>query len=62
MLPVKTITCPYCGESIDLIIDNTIDHQSYVEDCSVCCRPIDIEVLLDASSEVQVTCKTDSET
>lgn len=36
--------CPYCGEPIELLIDCTIESQRYVEDCQVCCRPIDIIV------------------
>jgi len=36
--------CPYCGESIDLFIDPSIEVQQYVEDCSVCCRPILVSV------------------
>jgi hypothetical protein len=34
------INCPYCGESIDILIDNSSEPQSYYEDCSVCCSPI----------------------
>lgn len=36
--------CPYCGELIELMIDNSIEEQSYIEDCSVCCRPIVVQV------------------
>lgn len=36
--------CPYCGECIELIVDTSLDEQSYVEDCSVCCRPILVQV------------------
>ena len=36
--------CPYCGESIELVIDCSIDQQSYIEDCFVCCRPITVSV------------------
>lgn len=33
-------TCPHCGESVTLAIDPTGgDHQEYVEDCEICCRP-----------------------
>lgn len=34
------IACPYCGESIIVLVDPSVADQSYVEDCSVCCRPI----------------------
>ena len=36
----KESYCPYCGESISLLIDNSIENQEYVEDCQVCCSPI----------------------
>ena len=35
-----TLACPYCGETIELLVDCSLDEQEYVEDCSVCCRPI----------------------
>ena len=31
-------------ERIELVVDLSVDHQEYVEDCSVCCRPIVITV------------------
>ena len=39
-LSEKTIACPYCGESISVLVDESVPAQSYVEDCEVCCRPI----------------------
>ena len=41
------IGCPYCGEAIELLVDCSVQKQSYIEDCEVCCRPIDIDVTLD---------------
>ena len=41
------IGCPYCGETIELLVDCSVPAQSYIEDCEVCCRPIDIDVALD---------------
>jgi hypothetical protein len=32
--------CPWCFEQIPVLIDPSVDDQTYVEDCSVCCRPI----------------------
>ncbi|MGA1227493.1 MAG: CPXCG motif-containing cysteine-rich protein [Tamlana sp.] len=37
-------TCPYCWENISMLIDNSISKQSYIEDCEVCCKPIQITV------------------
>ena len=61
MLPAKTIECPYCGASIELLIDDSVEHQQYIEDCSVCCRPIEIDVTIDEDSEIRVQHGTDSE-
>jgi transcription elongation factor Elf1 len=33
-------TCPYCWESITMLLDLSAADQSYVEDCEVCCNPI----------------------
>lgn len=35
-------TCPYCWQTISMILDLSIDGQNYVEDCEVCCNPIQI--------------------
>lgn len=37
-------TCPYCWESISMLLDNSISKQSYIEDCEVCCNPIQVLV------------------
>ena len=37
-------TCPHCWENISMLIDNSISKQSYIEDCEVCCNPIQITV------------------
>lgn len=35
-------TCPYCWQTVSVILDLTIEQQSYVEDCEVCCNPVQI--------------------
>lgn len=40
----QIISCPYCGEEINVLIDCTYDAQEYIEDCQVCCRPITFQV------------------
>ncbi|MBC54731.1 MAG: hypothetical protein CMQ34_12945 [Gammaproteobacteria bacterium] len=37
---VASLQCPYCWESIEIVVDCSVDEQEYTEDCSVCCRPI----------------------
>lgn len=32
------VMCPHCGETITLFLDLSIEEQSYIEDCSVCCQ------------------------
>ncbi|MET6991401.1 CPXCG motif-containing cysteine-rich protein [Sediminicola arcticus] len=34
--------CPYCWEEISMLLDTSISTQTYVEDCEVCCNPIEI--------------------
>lgn len=47
------IDCPYCGETINILIDCSVPDQQYVEDCQVCCSPILISVSLDADSNIE---------
>lgn len=47
--------CPYCGEPITLWIDAGGGRsQRYVEDCSVCCRPITVHAATDEDGEPAV--------
>ncbi|MGD8581658.1 MAG: CPXCG motif-containing cysteine-rich protein [Gammaproteobacteria bacterium] len=55
-----SIQCPYCGESIEIVIDASIALQNYIEDCSVCCRPIELSVNI-AGEEILVDAKRDDE-
>jgi len=36
------VMCPHCGEMITLFLDLSVDEQTYVEDCSVCCQPMTV--------------------
>lgn len=37
-------TCPHCWEEISMLIDLSVPYQKYVEDCEVCCNPLEISV------------------
>jgi len=34
--------CPYCGQEISMVLDLSAGRQTYIEDCEVCCKPIEI--------------------
>ena len=39
------VTCPYCGETITVLLDpGSGSTQDYVEDCEICCRPWRVRV------------------
>ena len=54
MLDLHAIDCPYCGETIDVLIDSSIRSQRYIEDCQVCCRPIMLSVRVDEDGAAHV--------
>lgn len=34
--------CPYCGARITMLLDPSAGEQRYIEDCEICCNPIEI--------------------
>lgn len=41
-LQLLSVQCPYCGESFETVIDLSAGSTSYIEDCHVCCQPIEL--------------------
>lgn len=37
------VTCPYCGEEIEIYVEADVDG-SFVQDCEVCCNPWRVRV------------------
>ncbi len=46
--PFVDITCPCCGETINTQLDLSAGSQTYVEDCQVCCQPMQMSVRVGA--------------
>ncbi|MEO8314301.1 MAG: CPXCG motif-containing cysteine-rich protein [Pseudomonadota bacterium] len=42
--PFADIGCPYCGEFVTVALDLSAGSQKYVEDCQVCCQPMQMSV------------------
>lgn len=47
MLESESYYCPSCGEPAEALLDLSAGDQSYIEDCPVCCRPIEFELHTD---------------
>jgi hypothetical protein len=49
------VHCPYCGEAFETRVDGSAGSASYVEDCQVCCQPIEMELrVADDGTETQL--------
>jgi len=57
----QSIVCPYCGESISILIDCSVEQQDYIEDCQVCCKPINLTVSCDHNGEPVVVARDENE-
>ncbi|MCD6061340.1 MAG: hypothetical protein K0S16_1651, partial [Moraxellaceae bacterium] len=55
------IQCPYCWEQIDVVVDCSVAEQEYIEDCSVCCRPITITVAIAGDEIASIAARSENE-
>ena len=50
------VDCPYCGEPLELSVDESGGAtQTYVEDCAVCCQPMEVLVEIGGEDDVSVS-------
>ena len=55
-------SCPYCGENISILIDLGVAEQEYIEDCEVCCRPIEVSLRSDDGTLTEFNARTGDDT
>ncbi|MDX1516177.1 MAG: CPXCG motif-containing cysteine-rich protein [Woeseiaceae bacterium] len=57
-LTEREISCPFCAETITILIDTSAGSQDYIEDCQVCCRPMHVHVNADSGDldQLRVDC------
>lgn len=60
MLDEVRISCPYCGEDFTTLIDSSAGEQSYIEDCQICCNPIQFDIRIDTNG-MQVNTRRDND-
>ncbi len=44
LISEERFSCPFCGETITILVDFSAGAQSYIEDCQVCCQPMGVVV------------------
>lgn len=57
----KTVFCPYCGEPIEVLLDNQDAGDHYIEDCQVCCKPIVFKLSENQAGEFELEVFTDND-
>lgn len=55
------ISCPYCGETITLLVDGTLAEQHYIEDCEVCCQPMVVQLDIADDGQFRIVARRDDE-
>jgi hypothetical protein len=49
MDPLFLVTCPYCGEDVEIYLEPEV-RGSLVQDCEVCCNPWRVQVVDDGET------------
>jgi len=55
------VRCPWCGERIEIVVDDSVPSQTYVEDCAVCCRPIELRVTAEPDAPPEIVARRENE-
>ncbi len=55
-----SVQCPYCWERFTILVDGSVEAQDYVEDCEICCRPIDFAVRITEDGRAAVEARLQS--
>ncbi len=40
-------TCPNCLQQISILVDPSLSEQNYIEDCEVCCNPLNMHITIE---------------
>jgi len=55
------IDCPYCWESICVLLNPEDLGEQYIEDCQVCCRPIEFLITQVGDGELTAMVSSDAD-
>ena len=60
-LTEHSIGCPYCGENINVLVDHANLPVNYIEDCQVCCQPINLHIASDIDGDISIDAARDDD-
>lgn len=56
------IYCPYCGEPQTVFLDpSDVEEEHYIQDCQVCCRPIQFHLAEEFDGSLSLTVTHENE-
>ena len=55
------IRCPYCGEPLEITIESSVRRQDYIEDCQVCCKPINLRIGISDAGQLNIEVRSEDE-
>lgn len=55
------LICPYCGADQTIFVDPSARHQHYIEDCQVCCQPMELDVIVEGGEVVSLDVRRSDE-
>jgi hypothetical protein len=55
------VLCPYCGETVEIEVDCSVARQEYIEDCTVCCKPMVVSVTVGSDGTPLVETRQEEE-
>ena len=61
LIQTHTVHCAFCAEPIELVVDLSAGDQEYLEDCSVCCRPLVVRVSVNDDGAASVEVRNENE-
>jgi len=61
LIQSQSIQCPYCCQFIELSVDCSISFQNYIEDCQICCSPIQLHIEIDPEQNVTIDARMENE-
>jgi transcription elongation factor Elf1 len=48
------VTCPFCGEPTIISVDDEGGRQTFIQDCDVCCHPMQVRARVRDDGELDV--------